>query len=263
MPKIRGVKPDTWTDDKFVQLSPLARLLFIGMWNYACDNGHVEDNAVQLKLRLLPMDNCDIPSLVAELINTGQVARHDGYLKVLKLPEHQKIDKFWLTLCEWCEQDPDTTFTEVDKKARKASSSRATVGDKSGNSLAPDAEVRGSEVRGSEVKGDDNTDTSDKLTKLPTDWQPTPEHKKRATETGLDLDTQAAKFRLHVEEKGRKAANWNSAFTRWLMNAHEWSKPKSRPAAPVHPHVSTFQPAPSGMTDEEYDAWEAAQRRGA
>ena len=39
MARIRTVKPDIWTDEKFVELSPLARLLFIGLWNFADDEG--------------------------------------------------------------------------------------------------------------------------------------------------------------------------------------------------------------------------------
>lgn len=125
MAKMRGIKPETFTDDKMLRLSPLARWLFVGMWTLACDNGHLEDNAVQLKVRLLPMDTCDVGELVAELLATGQVTRHDGYLKVTKLSEHQRIDKRFLLLCEWCEHDVHTTFTPADKAPRTASAQRA------------------------------------------------------------------------------------------------------------------------------------------
>lgn len=59
---------------------------------------------------------------------------------------------------------------------------------------------------------------------LPDNWEPTPEHHERATETGLDLDREVIKFRAHAEEKGRLAKNWNAAFTRWLINAAEYAK---------------------------------------
>ena len=48
MAKIRPVHPDIWTDDDFVSVSPWARLLFIGLWNFACDNGHIEDRSRQI-----------------------------------------------------------------------------------------------------------------------------------------------------------------------------------------------------------------------
>lgn len=61
-------------------------------------------------------------------------------------------------------------------------------------------------------------------TQLPQSWTPTPDHIERARSTGLSLDREAAKFRAHAEEHGRKAKNWNSAFTRWLINAAEFQE---------------------------------------
>src|SRR5699024_11168453 len=99
MPKMRGIKPEILTDEKVVSLTPLSRWLFIGMWMYACDNGHIEDSPVQLKMRILPMDECDVNALLGEQINLGLVAREDGYLRVTNLPKHQNIDKRYLLLC--------------------------------------------------------------------------------------------------------------------------------------------------------------------
>jgi hypothetical protein len=119
MPKIRGVKPTTWTDGKFVSLSPLARLLFMGMWTEACDNGHVEDDLSQLKIRLLPMDDCDIADVLAELLASGQVVRVGGCLKVVNLAEHQKPDRRFLTLCEHCAHDEQARYSDADKLPKR------------------------------------------------------------------------------------------------------------------------------------------------
>ena len=57
-----------------VKLSPFARLLYIGMWNFTlCDHGHVADDAMKLKLQILPMDNVDIDALLAEIMALGRV----------------------------------------------------------------------------------------------------------------------------------------------------------------------------------------------
>ena len=32
MPRIRTIKPEFWTDEKIIELSLPARLLFIGLW---------------------------------------------------------------------------------------------------------------------------------------------------------------------------------------------------------------------------------------
>jgi hypothetical protein len=65
MPKIRGVKPDYWTDEDIVDLSIPARLLFIGLWNYACDNGHLQDKPKQIKMRIFPGDDVNATELCA------------------------------------------------------------------------------------------------------------------------------------------------------------------------------------------------------
>lgn len=127
MAKIRGVKPETWTDEKFVSVSPLARLLFIGMWNHACDNGHIDNSPMQLKMRILPADNCDVEALRDELIAAGMVLDH-GHLKIPTLPTHQRPDKRFITLCEHCAHDEHTTYRPEDLKPRPTSAPRAPKG---------------------------------------------------------------------------------------------------------------------------------------
>jgi hypothetical protein len=67
MARIRSVHPGLWTDEQFVACSPLARLLLIGLWNEADDQGVFEWKPVSLKMRLLPMDNVDVTELLGEL----------------------------------------------------------------------------------------------------------------------------------------------------------------------------------------------------
>ena len=231
MAKIRGIKPETWTDDKFVQLSPLARLLFIGMWNLACDNGHVEDNAVQLKIRLLPMDSCKIPALVDEMVNTGQVERHEGYIKVIKLSEHQHIDMRWLSICEWCEKDPNTVYEPAQKKPRKTSAPSALVEQPASTPRVLDADgdcdgelkVSGVE-KAAPAPAAKKTTTSRKrpATRIPDDWKPTEQHLEKRHD-GIDVEREAQAFRLHAEANDRRQANWNAAFSQWLLRARPTS----------------------------------------
>jgi hypothetical protein len=128
MAKIRALKPETWTDGKFLRLSPLARLLFLGMWNLACDNGHLDDDSIELKIRLLPMDDVDVDALLSEMVSTGQVERHDGYLKVVNLARHQRVDLRYLALCEWCAHDERTTYDPTDKQGHTRGTRRAHNG---------------------------------------------------------------------------------------------------------------------------------------
>lgn len=111
MARIRTVKPDIWTDSDFVGLSALARLLFIGTWNHADDYGVLKDDPVQLKLQILPGDDCDPYALVEELVEGGfllQKQAPDGtaVLVIRTFCMHQKIDK--RSAGKWGEPDDFT-----------------------------------------------------------------------------------------------------------------------------------------------------------
>ena len=101
MPKIRGIKPEFWTDEKVVEVSPIARLLFIGLWTYACDNGHIEDRPRQIKLRVLPADTENVDALLAELHDVGLIERANGWISIPTLAEHQKPDKRYFVTCDF------------------------------------------------------------------------------------------------------------------------------------------------------------------
>lgn len=222
---MRGIKPETFTDDKVLRLTPLARWLFVGMWTLACDNGHLEDNAVQLKVRLLPMDACDIDSLLSELLDTGQVERHDGYLKVVNLPTHQRIDRRFLLLCEWCEHDERTTFTPDDKAPRTSGARRAHDEHPSG---ARSVHVDEGEGEGEKkVKVSAGTRRSAKRP-IPEDWKPNAKHQDYADERGLDLSTEAFRFRNHAHANDRRQVDWDAAFRMWLSRAKDFAPAKPR-----------------------------------
>jgi hypothetical protein len=84
--------------------------MFIGMWNFACDNGHLDDSPMQLKMRILPIDNFNPGELLEELVSSGLVLRFDGFLKLPNLAQHQKVDKRFVTRCDHCEHDENTWF---------------------------------------------------------------------------------------------------------------------------------------------------------
>lgn len=100
MPKIRGVKPEFWTDDAIVDLSIPARLLFIGLWNYACDNGHLDDKPKQIKMRILPADDVNVDELLDELEAHSRITRKSGTIAIPKFAAHQRPHKRWWTTCD-------------------------------------------------------------------------------------------------------------------------------------------------------------------
>lgn len=76
MARIRSVHPGLFTDEAFVALSPLARLLVIGIWTECDDQGAFEWKPVTLKMRLLPVDNADVSALLAECEAANVVRRY-------------------------------------------------------------------------------------------------------------------------------------------------------------------------------------------
>lgn len=97
MARIRSIKPEFWTDEKVVALSPLARLLFIGIWNFVDDYGRAPYSPTRLKMQILPADSADISELLGEIRRECLIVVYsvDGkeYFEVRGFSKHQKIDK--------------------------------------------------------------------------------------------------------------------------------------------------------------------------
>jgi hypothetical protein len=97
MARIRTIKPDFWTDEKLTECSMSARLLFIGSWNFADDNGNLEASAKQLKMKVFPADNIDCQPLLDELINHGILMEYSvngkKYLHIKGFKKHQVINR--------------------------------------------------------------------------------------------------------------------------------------------------------------------------
>lgn len=99
MPRIRTIKPEFWTSAQVLECSPTARLLFIGLWNFADDCGRHVDNPKQVKAEIFPADDLlseDIRGMLDELESNGLLLRYvvDG-VELLQITgwRHQRIDK--------------------------------------------------------------------------------------------------------------------------------------------------------------------------
>lgn len=96
MARIRTIKPEFWIDEKVVDLSFPARLLFVGMWNFADDQGFVDYKPRRIKMQIFPADEVDIQSLINELLTAGRVVAHIAPIgPVLRIVnwQHQRVDK--------------------------------------------------------------------------------------------------------------------------------------------------------------------------
>lgn len=97
MARIRSIKPEFWTDEKVVAISPLARLLFIGIWNFVDDEGRAPYSPSRFKMQILPADSADISELLGEIRRENMITVYavddKEYLQVNGFTKHQKIDK--------------------------------------------------------------------------------------------------------------------------------------------------------------------------
>ena len=99
MARKRMIDPDFWVDERVGQLSRDARLLFIGMWNFADDEGRMVAAPARLKAEVFPYDDDITPATVGNLINElvalGLVWCYTvddrQYLWVVNFAKHQRI----------------------------------------------------------------------------------------------------------------------------------------------------------------------------
>ena len=97
MARIRTIKPEFWTDETLTECSLSARLLFIGSWNFADDNGNLEHSAKQLKMKVFPADDVKVTPLLNELIAHGLLIEYSvsdkKYLHIKGFLKHQVINR--------------------------------------------------------------------------------------------------------------------------------------------------------------------------
>lgn len=97
MARIRTIKPDFWTDEKIVELSYLARLLFIGLLNFCDDDGRMQFSPKKIKMQIFPADHTDLSGEFEELRGMSliniYIFENIEYLEVCNFSKHQKIDK--------------------------------------------------------------------------------------------------------------------------------------------------------------------------
>lgn len=99
MARIRSIKPEFWTSEQVMNCRMMTRLLFIGMWNFADDQGRMPFSPRTIKAQVMPSDELsadDVRGMILELSTNGLVKLYaiDGkeYLEITGW-HHQRIDK--------------------------------------------------------------------------------------------------------------------------------------------------------------------------
>jgi len=151
MPRIRTLKPEFWTDGVIITLPYETRLFYIGMWNHACDRGHVPDDPFGLKLKILPADPVDGGELIQQLVDAGRVTRmvlpdERPFLVIPRFTDHQRVDTRWVSRCPVCAHldSPELTQTHVSSRGltrthtnSEGREGKGREGNRKGGAVAP------------------------------------------------------------------------------------------------------------------------------
>jgi hypothetical protein len=125
MARIRTIKPEFWTSAQVLECSRNARLLFIGILNFADDHGRHPYSAKQCKAEVFPADDLslnDVLRMLSELSQNGLIAPYtvDGkeYF-IITGWHHQRIDKPQKAKYPSPEEDPSKNIPRTFPPDRK------------------------------------------------------------------------------------------------------------------------------------------------
>ena len=100
MARNRMIRPEFWSDEKIGELTFLERLLFIGLWNFADDEGLIKAHPMYIKSQIFPYDDIgkkDIEKAIEKLkqkeLIYGYSNNNQQYAWIIKFRIYQRIDK--------------------------------------------------------------------------------------------------------------------------------------------------------------------------
>ncbi len=145
MARIRTIKPEFFTSEDIVALSPLARLLYQATWCEADKEGRLQWKPGTFKLRYFPADNCDIYALANELVQRGLVVLYgDGLAYIPQFSRHQHINP----------RESDSQLPDPNAKPQKATRQQRVTTRHDASARDDDAQV------GREGKGKEGSNTN-------------------------------------------------------------------------------------------------------
>lgn len=127
MARIRTIKPEFFTSEDIVGLSPFARLLYIALWCEADKEGRLVWKPTTFKLRYMPGDDCDMKDLCEEILSAGLARLYgEGYAYIPAFKAHQHINP---READSLLPEPDASITRAPRVGtRQSRDSDAQVG---------------------------------------------------------------------------------------------------------------------------------------
>lgn len=249
MARIRTVKPEFWTDEKVVECSIPARLLFIGLFNFANDMGCLERSPKRLKMQIFPADALDCEPLIQELITHGLLTEYSVndvcYLQIKGFLKHQKINR---PSASKIPLPPEFTESKAGKEEKRA----PNQGGLSEDSVNPHGGLTDGKGREGKGKGSNPTLYAHKgnvfqepqylpgvdipIGKFAMHdlWLPSQDWPRLAATWGIALPepaylpTELAEFTAYWKSEGKvfTQVQWEQKFARSVINARAKSKPQ-------------------------------------
>jgi hypothetical protein len=262
MARIRSIHPSFFTDEAVVSCSPLGRILYIGLWTDADDQGLFEWKPLQIRMRLLPGDDADVAVLLSELAGAGLIAPLESGGKKLgairyfrRFQRPKKPNAVFLLPPEWRtyvgldggDPEPDgdgdaegrnrfDTGGEIPPQMEDGGCRVEEEGEGSPEPLSativelprPERRVAPPPARGSRLSGD---------------WSPSPTEIAYATQeygfTEREAGRMADNFRdFWIAVPGQKGVklDWSATWRRWVREERE-RKPRKSTAGSGRPRI--------------------------
>lgn len=245
MARIRSIKPEFWTSEQVMECSTTARLMFIGLWNFADDCGRLPLSLKTIKAQIFPSDDLasdSIRGMINELSESGLLLIYtaDGkeFLQITGW-QHQRIDK------------------------PQAPKYPAPFFEDSGNAPVPFPPDR----KGEDKKGKDS---------IPAEVAPEPKPEKKSRRkpqtaiadnfsinstvkaaavrlgfTESEIQREVQRFIRHAKQNDRRCADWQMAAQNWFDKAAEFAGK----APPVDPAL-TDDGLVDVTNDDQLAAWD-------
>src|SRR6185312_3058738 len=202
MARIRSIKPETWEDQKLASLPRDARLLFIGLWSVADDDGRLRGFASFVKGKVFPYDsdmtNEVVDGLLNQLASLERIQRYqvDGqdYIWICNFNKHQKIDHPSKSQIP-APPPPGKSSRKIRESSRVAREPSA----KPRENFAPDQERSGLEGKGEDGSGAENQPAPDLATSFQATWNectpaPIPRLDKLTPERVAKIEARAGEY---------------------------------------------------------------------
>lgn len=264
MARIRSIHPGIWTDEGFMALSCHSRLLFIGLWNEAFDDGVFEWKPLTIKARIFPVDNVNVADLLDELISVGFIKKTESTGKPIGLIRNfqrfqrpKKPNSSGMLPDEW-----RTYVAFAGGGSEPVTDQSSTSGEKS--DLMEDGGWRVEDEKGNGSRGEraGARERPPRKHPLEFDWAPSPETVDRCNALGLTAEEVAGQCVVFVtwhRSRGEERADWQEAFFLWCKR--EADKLGRKPGKPAIPRETVYVRQLDDAWEIYAEAWKAKRGR--